>query len=302
MRHGAIDIGSNAVLLLVMENDGRLREILDTSTITRLGEGVIRTHRLSAAAVERTTAVLEKYRAILDQNGVASARCFGTSAVREADNRAEFIAMVQERTGLSIEVFSEYQEAYYTYLSVRSDPAIPGDKLMIIDIGGGSTEIIRGTREVFTRYVSLPVGTVKLTELFIAHDPPLSGELKRLVAHVHDRLRHEQKESHATLVGMAGTMTTLAAMVLGIPFDKERIHGMKISAGLLDDWIGRLAGMTIAERRALPGMEPGREDLLLQGMLLMREIMCFFDAPEFVVSTHGARYGVIYEALNMTRQ
>ncbi len=297
MRYGAIDIGSNAVLLLIMEDGDHPKEILDTSTITRLGEGVLSTRRLSDAAMERTTRVLEKYRAILDRHGVHSTRCFATSAVREAGNRAAFIAMARERAAMNVEVFSEYQEACYTYLSVRNDPAIQGENLVIIDIGGGSTEIIRGTRDAFVGYVSVPVGTVKLTELFIAHDPPLPEELECLVVYVRDRIDGAACEGNAAVVGMAGTMTTLAAMVLGIAFDKEKIHGMKVSAALLDEWIARLARMTIAERKALPGMEEGREDLLLQGMVLMREIMRACGAGEFAVSTYGARYGVIYEAI-----
>jgi exopolyphosphatase/guanosine-5'-triphosphate,3'-diphosphate pyrophosphatase len=279
-----------------MEDGDHPKEIMDISTITRLGEGVLGTGRLSDAAMERTTRVLESYRAILDRDSVGSVRCFGTSAVREAANRAAFIAMARDRAGMDVEVFSAYQEAYYTYLSVRNDPAIQGGNLVIIDIGGGSTEIIRGTRDAFADYVSVPVGTVKLTELFIAHDPPLPEELERLSAYVRDRIEGAVHEGGAAVVGMAGTMTTLAAMVLGIPFDKEKVHGMTISAALLDEWIGRLARMTVAERKLLPGMEAGREDLLLQGMLLMREIMAACGAGAFSVSTYGARYGVIYEA------
>lgn len=300
MRHGAIDIGSNAVLLLVMEDGDHPKEILDTSTITRLGEGVLGTGLLSDAAMERTTLALEGYRTVLDRHGVHSTRCFATAAVREAGNRETFIAMAGERAGLTVEVFSEYQEARYTYLSVRSDPAIQGEDLLIIDIGGGSTEIIKGTRDAFVDYVSIPVGTVKLTELFIAHDPPLPEELECLVAYVQDRIDGLVHAGNAAVVGMAGTMTTLAAMVLGVPFDKEKVHGMNVSAALLEEWIARLGRMTIAERKVLPGMEAGREDLLLQGMVLMREIMRACGASSFSVSTYGARYGVIYEATGRT--
>ncbi|HUJ68689.1 MAG TPA: exopolyphosphatase, partial [Syntrophorhabdales bacterium] len=157
MTYGAIDIGTNAVLLLIAaEEAGTFREIADLSAITRLGEGLIRTRRLSREAMERTIAALEKYRMALDAHQGEIVSAFGTSALREAENRNEFIEMARERAGFDVKVFSEYEEAYYTYLSVNRDPAIAGSDLVIVDIGGGSTEITRGTRERFVDYVSLP--------------------------------------------------------------------------------------------------------------------------------------------------
>ena len=243
-------------------------------TITRLGEGLLKNHRLSGEAMERTIAALEKYRTALDAHHGEIVRSFGTSALREAENREEFIEMARRRAGFDVEVFSEYEEAYYTYLSVNRDPAISGGDLIIVDIGGGSTEITRGTRERFIDYVSLPVGTVKLTELFVKHDPPARAELEDLARFVRELLPGKATCGDCTVVGMAGTMTTLAAIILGLEgFQKERVHGFSISLAALDDWIGRLEPMSISQRRAVPGMEPGREDLLLQGIILMREII-----------------------------
>lgn len=139
-----------------------------------------------------------------------------------------------------------------------------------------------------------------MTERFIRRDPPAAGEIEQLVRSVRRQIRDAVDNAGASnlvVVGMAGTVTTLAAMVLGLDsFDKQKIHGLMISMETLDQWIERLGSMPISERRRLPGMEPGREDLMLQGMLLMREITAFFRAPGFVVSMKGAPYGVIYEA------
>ena len=299
MTYGAIDIGTNAVLLLIAaEEAGRFREVADLSLITRLGEGLLKTRRLSLEAMERTIAALEKYRAVLDAHHGEIVYSFGTSALREAENREEFIEKARQRARFDVKVFSEYEEAYYTYLSVNRDPAISGDDLAIVDIGGGSTEITRGTRERFLDYVSLPVGTVKLTEAYVKHDPPARSELEDLARFVRGLLPGGRVGGDCTVVGMAGTMTTLAAIVLGLDgFHKERIHGLSIPLATLDEWIGRLSGMSIAQRRALPGMEPGREDLLLQGMILMREIAASLRADSFVVSTYGARYGALYERM-----
>ena len=216
MNRGAIDVGTNAVLLLIMDRDRGFREVLDVSTITRLGEGLLRHGRLSPSAMERTVGALVNYRALLDAHDVQEVVCFGTSAVREAENRVEFTEMARERAGMEVKVFSEYEEAFNTYLSVKNDPLIRGENLVIVDIGGGSTEIARATRERFLDYVSLPVGTVKLTEAFIKHDPPLRKELESLSRFVRDKLPPNEGGGVPTIVGMAGTMTTLAAMIQGL--------------------------------------------------------------------------------------
>jgi len=303
MRYGSIDIGTNAVLLLVMESNGQLDELYDASTITRLGEGVLATGRLIRPAMERTVGALVRYRRVLDDYGVETPDCFGTAALREAANRDEFVEMAWQRAGIRVRVISEYEEAYYTYLSVKDDPRIEGEELLIVDIGGGSTEITRGTRLRFLGYVSLPLGTVKLTERFIRHDPPFAEELANLSGFVREQVVARSGSDNRSIVGMAGTVTTLAAMVLGLDaFDKKKIHGMVISLATLREWRMRLLAMTVGERKGLPGMEPGREDLIPQGVLLMEEIVVASGGTQFTVSTAGARYGVLYEALKPLRR
>ena len=298
MRYASIDIGTNAVLLLVMESNGEIRELYDASRITRLGEGLLATGRLGPPAMERTVAALVHYRRLLDGYGVEAPDCYGTAELREAANSDEFVEAAWRRAGFRVRVISEYEEAYYTYLSVKDDPHIHGKELLIVDIGGGSTEIARGTRHDFQGYVSLPLGTVKLTERFIGHDPPLAQEVEARAAFIRDRLSTVREEGDRTIVGMAGTVTTLATMVLGLDaFDKRRIHGMVVSLPVLREWRERLLSLTAAERKRLPGMEPGREDLIPQGVVLMEEIVDAFGGSRFTVSTAGARYGVLYEAL-----
>jgi exopolyphosphatase/guanosine-5'-triphosphate,3'-diphosphate pyrophosphatase len=310
MRYGSIDIGTNAVLLLVMESKGQIEELYDASTITRLGEGISATGRLTGCAMERTVDALVHYRRLLDDYGVETPECFGTAALREAANRDEFIGMVWQRARIRVRVISEYEEAYYTYLSVKDDPGIEGEELLIVDIGGGSTEITRGTRLRFQDYESLPVGTVKLTERFIRHDPPLAEELASLTGFVREQAGQARRRrgsgsgsDNLSIIGMAGTVTTLAAMVLGLDvFDKKKVHGMAISLATLREWRERLFAMTVGERKGLPGLEPGREDLLPQGVLLMEEIVAAFGGTQFTVSTAGARYGVLQDTLKPLRR
>jgi exopolyphosphatase / guanosine-5'-triphosphate,3'-diphosphate pyrophosphatase len=298
--YASIDIGTNAVLLFIVDLTGDNREILDVSTITRLGEGLIRTGELSPAAMRRTFEALEKYAEMAGEHNVDQVVCYGTSALREARNSSQFIEQVEERLGWRINVISTYQEAYYTYLSVREDPAMAGPDWMIVDIGGGSTEVIQGNDQRFLEYVSLPVGTVKLTDMFVKHDPPLEQEIHRLTAYIRSTLAFSCPPQQ-TLVGMAGTMTTFGAMIKRISFDKQAIHGMTIPLSTFDVWIEKMKTMTVAERRELPGMEPGREDLLFQGLVLMREIMRYCRSSSLTVNTHGARYGILYEMVKKSR-
>jgi exopolyphosphatase/guanosine-5'-triphosphate,3'-diphosphate pyrophosphatase len=306
MNLASIDIGTNAVLLLIMKKNGEiLKELLDVSTITRLGEGLIKTGRLSFEAIERTLRTLERYGVIMAAHDARPAGCFGTSALREAENSGQFIRMAREAAGMEVKVLSEREEACYTYLSVARDRSIPGQNLIVVDIGGGSTEIARGSREGLNDYVSLSIGTVKLTEQFIRHDPPLEEELNRLSRFIRDRVavarqevlcKTEQGDIAESVIGVGGTMTTLAALVLRLAdFDKEKIDGLFISRGELEDWIALLTGMQVIERKRIAGMEPGREDLLLQGIILMKEVLNSFQAEGVTVSTRGARHGVLYE-------
>ena len=183
MRYATIDIGTNAVLLLIVDfDDGIREEITDISTITRLGEGLIKTGRLLPTAMSRTLNTLRGYAEIVEKHCVDQVICYGTSALREAANSNEFIEQVDKELGWKIRAITTYEEAYYTYLSVREDPAMAAPGWLIVDIGGGSTEVIQGSTERFLEYCSLPVGTVKLTDLFVRHDPPLEPGNRRIEA------------------------------------------------------------------------------------------------------------------------
>jgi exopolyphosphatase/guanosine-5'-triphosphate,3'-diphosphate pyrophosphatase len=299
MRIASVDIGTNAVLLLVVEKESGLQELHDTSTITRLGEGLLASGLLSDSGMTRTLNALKRYMTILEGLHAEKVLCYGTAALREARNRDAFIRRVREEIGFEVQVLSEHDEAYYTYLSIRGNGLIEAERFIIIDIGGGSTELIEGSNDAFAGSLSIPIGTVKLTEQCIHHDPPTSEQIGALVGVIEDHLSSVKVEKEEPLlVGVGGTMTTLAAIVLGLAtFDKTRIEGLVVTGSALDGWIDRTASMTTDERRMIPGMEPGREDLLLQGIILMREIMRHYRSDRVIISTYGGRYGVIYECV-----
>jgi exopolyphosphatase / guanosine-5'-triphosphate,3'-diphosphate pyrophosphatase len=299
MKCASIDIGTNTVLLAVADvGDGILTDIADLAVITRLGEGLKATGLLGDEAMERTFLVLKDYRETALRRGAEEIYCVGTAALREAGNSTAFIERVKGELGISIRVISGRDEAYYTYLSVKHD-GFPGmEEFIIFDIGGGSTEIIEGSASRFVDFVSLPVGSVKLTEMFVRSDPPTGDEIARLVAFLKDTIHTPFEGAHHRIVGTAGTVTNIAAIALGLErYEKPRIHGLSVGAGEIDAIIGRLKSMTVRERRGVRGMEAGREDILLQGTILMREIMTCFDAGELLVSANGVRYGVLYEKM-----
>ncbi len=299
MKYAAVDIGTNTILLAIAEwdHEGKVfRDIVDMSTIVRLGEGLANSGRLSGPAMSRTMEGLRRYVHIMTSQGVERFSCVGTAALREAANSGEFLASVKDVFGFDVEVISARDEARYTYLSVRDDHSVRVPDMTIVDIGGGSTEVIGGTDRDFGGYVSLPMGSVRLTDAFVSHDPPVKEEMDRVVAYIREHLSPVACRDGSTLVGTGGTVTNIAAIVAGIgTYDKGIVHGFVIGLGQLRELISFLAGLTSDERRHVTGMEPGREDIIVQGAVILREIMEHGRFERVTVSAAGARYGVIYE-------
>jgi len=301
MKYACIDIGTNTVLLAIVDNNECLVDVLDISTITRLGEGLKRSGELSVPAMERTFIVLQRYKNIIGEHNVDKTFCVGTAALREASNSKTFLDMVEGSLGFKIDIITEKEEALYTFRSVIGDTSINEGSVVITDIGGGSTEIIKGDKGCFVDAVSLPVGSVKLTEMFVENDPPKTSELALLRDYVHVLLDTPFCEGYMPdiCVGTGGTVTNVACIVKGLEtFEKEKIHGCKIKLDDIKGLISELLRLTSRERAMIKGMEAGREDIILQGTVLLSEIMRCFEKDEIVVSANGVRYGVILEALD----
>jgi exopolyphosphatase / guanosine-5'-triphosphate,3'-diphosphate pyrophosphatase len=299
MKYASIDIGTNTVLLLVADyRDGNLDEFCDMARVTRLGEGLKGSGMLSREAMDRTFQVLKAYKEEALRHGVKNIFCVGTAALREAGNREVFVERVGRDLGIPVRTISGRDEAYYTYLSVKRDGLCGKGRFLVVDVGGGSTEIIEGDDEKFLDFISLPVGSVKLTEMFINHDPPTEDEIHRLTGFLGETISTPFDGRGCAIVGTAGTATNLASILLGLEsYEKNRIHGLSIPMEKIESLIDRMRGMTIEERKRLRGMEQGRADILLQGIILIREIMAHFGARELVVSANGGRYGLLYEEL-----
>lgn len=295
-RAAAIDVGTNSVRLLVADRapDG-LDEIERDLVITRMGQGVDASRKLADSAIERTVRAIADYHRRATDAGAGSVRIAATSAVRDSSDRQRFVDAVREATGLTPEVLTGEQEAHLSFLGAVTRLEADGP-FLVLDVGGGSTEFVRGTKDV-EAWTSSDVGSVRLTERHIEHDPPTGQELEAVAADA-DRAVEEAKRrvggDAATLIGLAGTITTLTAVSLGLDgYDRERIHHATLTAQVVRRLTDQLAGMTNDERRKLPVMPPGREDVIVAGALITVRVMEGFGFEKLIVSEADLLDGLV---------
>ncbi len=280
---------------------GAVRPLGDFLRITRLGRGVDRTGLLDPASAALT---LDAIAELTDKARALGARRFvtaATAALRDARNGAEFIEQVRQRTGVSLEMISGQAEAQLNFLAATHGLGIdPAESMLIVDIGGGSTELIRCEGGAQPAMVSLQIGSVRLTERFVRHDPPSAAEQAQIYAAVKEQLRPLGWDSFTSrrLVGVAGTVTTVCAVKLGLQtYDHSVVHGHQLSQAEVGEVARRLFSLTIAERRKLPGMIEGRADVICAGAAILDCVTQFFAAPSVTVSDQGVRWGLIYREL-----
>ena len=310
MRVAAIDIGTNTVLLLIAETtpQGELGAVVDRARITRLGEGVDRTRRLSPAAIDRTLACLSDYAGEIARYGVNAVGVVGTSAMRDASPAGEnsqspraegsrdksFVARAAEILGVEPRVVSGAEEAELAFSGGLLGLGLTGP-VTAFDVGGGSSEVIVGVAgATVMRRQSLDIGSVRLFERHVRSDPPSAHEMSIVSAFALDQLLAVQPPpAGQPLVGMAGTVTSLAAIARQVdPYDPARIHGMRLSAVELAETARRLTELPLAHRVALPGLDPKRADVIPVGAALVNAIVAWARASEIVVSDRGVRWGV----------
>lgn len=301
MRVAAIDVGTNSTRLLVAEAVGDGFRPLDRRmTITRLGEGVDRTRALSDEALRRTLATVAEFAAICGEYGVEHLKVTGTSAVRDARNRQTFFEGVRRLTGGEPEVLTGDLEARATFAGVVSDlPA--GDPIVVVDIGGGSTELIVG-RDEPERLVSLDIGCVRLFEKHLTTDPPTRAELDALRGEV-DGILGEVKRvldvpRGSRLVGVAGTVTQLATLKAGVPvYDPDITHHAVLTHGDIRLLAKRLESLPFDKRKRVRGLDPGRVDVIIAGAEILIAVMDAFDLPEVTVSEKDILDGLVLELI-----
>ena len=302
-RVAAVDIGTNSVRLLVADVDGasprdaKIVPLDRRMRITRLGQGVDGSRALAPEAIARTTAVLREYRDVLAEFGVTQVRATATSAARDATNRDEFFTAAHDALGVTPELLSGEEEAALSFLGATADLDAPAPYL-VVDIGGGSTEFVLGT-DAPVGLVSLDMGCVRITEQFIHSDPPAPEELSNAVAVVRDLVAEVPRVipgalDAVTLVGLAGTVTTVAAVEQGLPeYDPEKIHHFRLTREAAEDVFRTLATESAEQRRHNPGLEPGRVDVIVGGAAVLVGIFRVLGFDDMLVSEADILDGLV---------
>jgi exopolyphosphatase / guanosine-5'-triphosphate,3'-diphosphate pyrophosphatase len=294
-------MGTNSTRLLVAEVvDGRVREIERQSTVTRLGRGVDTSGQLAAEAIEDVCEAVAGYVEIYERHGVDRVRAIATSAVRDARNGDMFRAELRERFALDTRILDGAEEARLTYLGACAERP-PTPKTLVIDIGGGSTELVIGDGPYVGFYASLQVGTVRHTERHITHDPAEASELEALAGDVQvliDRSLEGAALAQANLgIGVAGTPTSLAAIEQELdPYDPELVHGYVLSLESIQRLYSRLASMTLEQRLQVVGLHQGRAPTIVAGVVILIQVMRAFGLTEIEVSEHDILWGAALEA------
>jgi exopolyphosphatase/guanosine-5'-triphosphate,3'-diphosphate pyrophosphatase len=303
MRVAVVDLGSNSTRLLVADVAGaHVEEVARRSTVTRLGQGVERTGALADEAIARVLSALDAYRMVIDEYGAQRVIGVLTSAVRDASNGAELLARVRDEYGIDARVLSGDEEAQLTFAGAISDRPPSDEPVAVIDIGGGSTEIVVGTTPEDLRFhVSMQLGVVRHSERFIAHDPPEHAELEALADDVGEILGRELpgdvREQVAGAIAVAGTATSAAAIALEVePYDPNLVHGYLLPTGVLEELVARMAQMTDAERREVRGLHPDRAPTIVAGLIVLLECARAFDLDAVEVSEHDILRGAALHA------
>ena len=298
MRVAVVDIGTNSTRLLIADvgGDGALEELHRESIVTRLGAKVDATGRLQDDAMGRVFDTLARFRELIDAHGAAATTAVLTSAVRDAANGPQFAAAVRERYALDARTIGGDEEAALTFAGATSERREDGQEVLVVDIGGGSTEFVIGCEGTVDFHVSTQAGVVRQTERHIAHDPPRRDEIDRLRREVAqiicDNVPAEHRRRVDIGIAVAGTATSCAAIELGLnPYDRALVHGHVLRPDVIADILDRLARLTDDERREVTGLQPDRAPTIVAGVAMLLEVIDTFGLDAIEVSEHDILRG-----------
>jgi exopolyphosphatase / guanosine-5'-triphosphate,3'-diphosphate pyrophosphatase len=302
----AIDCGTNSIRLLIAEPDGSggLRDLDRRLEIVRLGQGVDATGEFHPDALQRTFAAVDHYAELIKKANVPVEKVHfvATSATRDAKNRDSFFAGIKQRLGVLPDVISGETEAQLSFIGALSRVTPEGEPVLVMDIGGGSTELITGSGAGEMRSaISLDIGSVRVTERFLKQNPVADDDLARAMAYVDDLLAGSGVDfaSIGTWIGVAGTATTLAGVYLELEhYDREQVHGALIPLPAVEELLHRLARMSVEEIRALPSMHPGRADVITGGALVEARIAARLQVEDLIVSESDILDGIALQLLH----
>jgi exopolyphosphatase / guanosine-5'-triphosphate,3'-diphosphate pyrophosphatase len=304
MRVAVVDIGTNSTRLLVADvADGRVSEVERRSIVTRLGRGVDTSGQLAGEAIEEVCRTVALYVEAYEWLKVERVNAIATSAVRDAENSGAFIAELRERFGLDARILGGDEEAGLVYLGATADRPPSSDPTLVVDIGGGSTELVVGSGNEVGFYASLQAGTVRHTERYLRSDPPDPGELDALASDVRSLIDAELTGAAIATasegIAVAGTPTSLAAIDQELdPYDPERVHGYRLPLDSIQRMCSLLSSKTLEERLEVTGLHPGRAPTIPAGVVILIQVMRAFGLKEVEVSEHDILHGAALEAVH----
>lgn len=293
-----IEVGTNSIKLLIgkLEKKNKLKTLTYTRDITRLGEGLKQSGILKVDAIKRSVETIEKYHKQAESAGAKKIEIVGTHVLRRAENPLNFIWKVKEATGLEVEILSEQQESFAARDGVMLDyEKQEGKEIVILDIGGGSTEIIK---EIWTK--SIPVGAVSITESMFNEDPPKDNQLVRAATRIRDIFMEEITFMIAgeriQAVGVGGTLTAAAALAMGLDeFEPDKIHHFQLEESAVNQLIDKLKSVSLEKRKQMMSFDPQRADIIIGGMIILKVFFKFFDVEKFTVSVNNVIHGIFYQ-------
>ena len=303
----AVDIGTNSTRLLVADvTEGRIADIERETRVTRLGEGVDRRRRLLPVPIARVRNVLSGYRRSLESLGAERTLAIATSAIRDAENGEAFLGEIEWSYGFATRLLSGHDEALMMFRGVTSGRELDAGTV-IVDVGGGSTELVAAEPDGVRWHDSLDIGSARLTERFLHRDPPSREELDACAAAVQallsERVPHEIRTRTMSAIGVAGTITSLAALALGLEeYDRDRVHGSRLTAGALKEQLDRLASVPLADRRRLRPLDPERAPVIVAGAVIARETMSFFGFDVLEISERDILDGAALAAAELPEE
>jgi exopolyphosphatase/guanosine-5'-triphosphate,3'-diphosphate pyrophosphatase len=295
MGKAVIDIGTNTLLLLVV--DEQMQPVVDLCRFGRLGKGLDASGKLAGESIAKSLEICREYRRVMDEHRVTKLSVIGTQALREAKNAAEFVGPAEQILGASIEIIAGQREADLAATAVaRTLPDLATSRYVVVDVGGGSTELIAVDSGRVLSAVSVPIGAVRLTERHLKHDPPSADEIAALHADIDRHLEPLDLPTGVPIVGTAGTATTMAAAKLALAkYDPSAVTGLRMSRDDVAEQFAKLVGATVAARRDMPGVTPERADVIAAGVAIYVRVMHRVSAPVMITCDRGIRWGIAYE-------
>ncbi len=296
-RYASIDIGTNTILMVVadLHDDGTLTPVYEGQKLPRLGKGVDANRAITQDSIDRVIEVLHSFKHKAYELHASKIFACGTSALRDARNCEEVLQIIKQKTDMHVEIISGEKEAEYTYYGALSGVPQTNEPVGILDIGGGSTELVVGKAGSMVSRSSIDIGCVRLTEQYFPVLPPAHSNIVAATNHINNFIR-EQSQNYKIdkLIGVAGTVTTLAAIVKQLEhFSPESIDNFTLSKETIDSLFSKFSGYSLEEMKRIPQIISGREDILLAGIIILKAYLSFLQQNSIIVSSRGLRYGQI---------